>query len=348
MKKGDVMKKLIMSLLAAATSFFVYMTGYTPYGAVKENLISYPSYQNDQKEVVQQIKDLSIKPKVISYNYTNNRFISEKVTQETCVEKIINSTMRNKLLIVGIKSKEGSKTSCTIDILVSSGEKYNMDELRKFNSKFMNDALKNNIMLGEDVNKLLKDVKLVTAEDIEKDKTIYSVDFYGAYRVTGTKADIVSSLELENVPITERILKLVDEMLSDTKYQKDWCMSFVRKDGLKLNLKGVRVIGNYNDMKAYTSYGLACRKNGEYIEAINIYKKAIALKPDYVEAYLGLGEAYFCKGEYNKAIESYKKAIALKPDYAEAYYSLGVIYGKLGDAGKAKEYKDKASQYQKK
>lgn len=245
-----MMKKIGMSVLAAATSFFVYTTGYTPYGAVKENLISYPSYQNNQKEVVQQIKDLSIKPKVVSYNYTNNMMRTKEVAQECCIKKIINSTMRNKLLIVGIKSIESSKGKCTIDILVSSSEKYSMDELRRLNSKFMNDALKNNIMLGEDVNKLLKDVKPVTAEDIEKDKTIYSVDFAGAYRVTGTKADIVSALELKDIPITERNLKLVDEMLSDTKYRKDWCMTFVDKNGLKLNLKGVKVISNQQDAKS--------------------------------------------------------------------------------------------------
>ena len=39
-----------------------------------------------------------------------------------------------------------------------------------------------------------------------------------------------------------------------------------------------------------------------------------------------LGFAYWNKGEYYRAIEEYKKAIELKPDYTDALYNLALAY----------------------
>jgi tetratricopeptide (TPR) repeat protein len=45
-------------------------------------------------------------------------------------------------------------------------------------------------------------------------------------------------------------------------------------------------------------------------------------------------------GRYNEAIESYKQAIRIKPDYAEAHLILGLAYIITGDKGSAlDEYK---------
>ena len=58
---------------------------------------------------------------------------------------------------------------------------------------------------------------------------------------------------------------------------------------------------------------------GKLEEAIESYKKAISIKPDYAEAYLNMGTVFQDQGKLEEAIESYKKAISIKPDYAEAY-----------------------------
>ncbi|MBA3567901.1 MAG: tetratricopeptide repeat protein [Pyrinomonadaceae bacterium] len=39
-----------------------------------------------------------------------------------------------------------------------------------------------------------------------------------------------------------------------------------------------------------------------------------------------MGVAYYKIGRSKEAIESYKRAISLKPDYAGAYFNLGVVY----------------------
>ncbi|MBT6516593.1 MAG: tetratricopeptide repeat protein, partial [Candidatus Marinimicrobia bacterium] len=76
----------------------------------------------------------------------------------------------------------------------------------------------------------------------------------------------------------------------------------------------------------YYNLGIAYNNQGNYTKAIESYKKAIELKPDYALAYNNLGIAYNNQGNYTKAIESYKKAIELKPDYALAYNNRAIIY----------------------
>src|SRR2546426_882152 len=42
--------------------------------------------------------------------------------------------------------------------------------------------------------------------------------------------------------------------------------------------------------------------------------------------YFGLGLKHLKANQYMEAIEAYKHATTLKPDYAEAYFNLGVVY----------------------
>ncbi|MEK7067811.1 MAG: tetratricopeptide repeat protein, partial [Patescibacteria group bacterium] len=49
------------------------------------------------------------------------------------------------------------------------------------------------------------------------------------------------------------------------------------------------------------------------------------------------GRLYYNQGKIDKAIERFKEAIALRPDYANAVYSLGAAYKKQGDKIRALE-----------
>jgi predicted AlkP superfamily phosphohydrolase/phosphomutase len=54
------------------------------------------------------------------------------------------------------------------------------------------------------------------------------------------------------------------------------------------------------------------------------------LTPDNADAHNNLGQRYQERGEYLKAVEEYKKAIALRPDLHTAYNNIAVCYGELG------------------
>ena len=74
----------------------------------------------------------------------------------------------------------------------------------------------------------------------------------------------------------------------------------------------------------YNIVGAANQGLSNLEEAIEAYKKAIWIKPDYAEAFNNMGNALRDQGKEEEAIEAYKKAISLKPDYAEAYNNMGL------------------------
>jgi polysaccharide export outer membrane protein len=52
---------------------------------------------------------------------------------------------------------------------------------------------------------------------------------------------------------------------------------------------------------------------GLFPQAIELFRRAVKLKPDYVEAYQGLGHAYFDMGRWKEAIQFLQQALALYP-----------------------------------
>ena len=53
------------------------------------------------------------------------------------------------------------------------------------------------------------------------------------------------------------------------------------------------------------------------------------LTPDNADAHNNLGQRYQERGEYTKAIEAYRKAIEMRPNFYSAYNNIAVCYGKL-------------------
>jgi tetratricopeptide (TPR) repeat protein len=94
------------------------------------------------------------------------------------------------------------------------------------------------------------------------------------------------------------------------------------------------------DAEKHLNQGNAYFAQERYQEAIDAYKQAIQIEPDYAEAHYYLGLVYGKQERYQEAINAFKQAIQIKPDYAEAHYYLGLCYVALGDRGSAlEEYK---------
>ena len=77
-----------------------------------------------------------------------------------------------------------------------------------------------------------------------------------------------------------------------------------------------------------------------YERAIEAYKQAIYIDPNYADAYSGLGTSYIALGLYKHAIEAFKQTIRIEPDSVGAHFGLGLMYSKIGDKNSAlNEYK---------
>src|SRR5216684_3021678 len=73
----------------------------------------------------------------------------------------------------------------------------------------------------------------------------------------------------------------------------------------------------------------------KYPDAIDTYKIAIRLDPNYAPAFGGLGDAYFNSGNSEQALVAYKEQVRLAPNDAQAQYDLGYFYNFMGRHGEA-------------
>lgn len=81
----------------------------------------------------------------------------------------------------------------------------------------------------------------------------------------------------------------------------------------------------------YNNLGNALRELRALDDAIEAYRRAVGLKPDYFEAHNNLGNALRESGNAAAALTSCARAIELRPGYAEAYNNLGNALKDLGE-----------------
>ena len=80
---------------------------------------------------------------------------------------------------------------------------------------------------------------------------------------------------------------------------------------------------NPNCWMAYNNLGLILDNMGQSQEAIEHYRQALAIKPDYAPAHNNWGVVLVRTGQIQEAIEHYKRALQLDPNYSMAYNNLG-------------------------
>ena len=92
-----------------------------------------------------------------------------------------------------------------------------------------------------------------------------------------------------------------------------------------------------NTATYWNSFGLAYYESGKYKDAIDAYKRAIKVDPDYTYAHLNLGVAYLKSHMQKNAIETLKRLIRIDPDNTDAHLNLCLAYLLLNDRGSAIE-----------
>jgi hypothetical protein len=73
---------------------------------------------------------------------------------------------------------------------------------------------------------------------------------------------------------------------------------------------------------AHNNLGIIFKNLGEYQKAKDCFEKAIAIKPNYVDAHNNLGNIFKELIENQKAKSCYEKAIKINPNYSSAHYNL--------------------------
>ncbi len=94
----------------------------------------------------------------------------------------------------------------------------------------------------------------------------------------------------------------------------------------------------------FNNLGNVLKDQNNTNKAIEAYKKAIILKPNFAVAYYNIGSTYAEQNKFDQAIIAYKSSICIHPDYAEAYCNLGIAYKNIGKFSQAiKAYKKSIS-----
>ncbi|HKQ49414.1 MAG TPA: tetratricopeptide repeat protein [Phycisphaerae bacterium] len=88
---------------------------------------------------------------------------------------------------------------------------------------------------------------------------------------------------------------------------------------------------------AYNNLGTVLDDRGRLHEAIEHYRRALQLRPDYADAHNNLGAALETLGRHGEAAVAHQEALRLRPRFPEARFNLGVAYTGLGDSARAIE-----------
>ncbi len=89
--------------------------------------------------------------------------------------------------------------------------------------------------------------------------------------------------------------------------------------------------------EAHTNLGVALQQKGDLSAAIESYKQALKLKPDYTAVLYAMGLALRNKGDLKASVACYKKATEIKPDNADAWNYLGASLQHNGELDAAIE-----------
>ena len=102
----------------------------------------------------------------------------------------------------------------------------------------------------------------------------------------------------------------------------------------------IKIKPNYAE--AYYNMAIAQKEIGALEAAVESYKKAIELKPDYFDSYFNMGNILRDMGDLEASIDCFRKTIKIKPNYAEAYFNMAIAQKEIGTLEAAVESYKKA------
>jgi len=86
-----------------------------------------------------------------------------------------------------------------------------------------------------------------------------------------------------------------------------------------------KLLMNPNDFATLSTLADMYFESGQYVDAFQIYDRAIAVNPNCADCYNDRGLSLFYIGDPASALESFDKAIALDPAFTHAWLSKGFV-----------------------
>lgn len=80
--------------------------------------------------------------------------------------------------------------------------------------------------------------------------------------------------------------------------------------------------------EAYSNLGNVFKEKGQLQEALENYRHAVRLKPDFIDGYINLAAALVAAGEMEQAVQAYVTALQYNP--VSCVWGLGMIQGESG------------------
>lgn len=145
--------------------------------------------------------------------------------------------------------------------------------------------------------------------------------------------DLNSSVDPPIAPETE--VQYSEEMVPDMINEGT---KLIQQGNIPGALKVLEAAVNFDTdwEDAYYYYARALQKSGKKEKAVQMYKKAIGIWPEYSEALNNLGNLLVDLKKYDEAIPYFQKAIESYPDkYPLAYTNMGKAYALKGEIDKA-------------
>lgn len=93
-----------------------------------------------------------------------------------------------------------------------------------------------------------------------------------------------------------------------------------------------------NDAKLIYNEGVNLYKLGEYDRAMEAFKKATVIDPNYIDAYFNLGYILEETGRYPEALAVFKQIIVRDPADYESVYKAAYLSVQMGENDRAKSY----------
>lgn len=93
--------------------------------------------------------------------------------------------------------------------------------------------------------------------------------------------------------------------------------------------------------EVYDGYGYFLMRNGRYDEAIENYKKVLAVLPDSTFSLNNIGSIYLYKNDFSSAAKYYEMAAEIEPGFS-IYANIGSMHYFMGEYGSASEWYKKA------